>query len=230
MTSETVTGVFLIGVPVLFNVAFALLAARFDYPDILREPTAKVLKRFREGGSGLILTWWAFALSAILFAPLVVLLGGELGDADATIVALSILIGVLAALVQFLGLIRWPFLVPYLAREAEGARAGSARAHAVDVTFQSFNRYLGVAVGEYLGYALSGVWSILAGVALIQSDAVAGWLGVIGVVIGPLFLISSFEFLGPFEPAGWKFAGQLVPIAYVLWSLWLAVVGVAFLT
>src|SRR5439155_12238326 len=33
---------------------------------------------------------------------------------------------------------------------------------AVDIVFQSFNRYLGVAVGEHLGYALTGAWTTLA--------------------------------------------------------------------
>ena len=173
--------------------------------------------------------WWAFALSAVLFAPLVVLLAGELGDAAQTVVALSVLFGVLASTVQFLGLIRWPFLVPYLSRVADGAEPGSAREEAVDIIFQTFNRYFGVAVGEYLGYTLTGVWSILTGVALIQTDAVPALLGALGIVIGAVFLLSSVEFLGRFEPSGWKLAGQLTPIAYVLWSLWLISVGVAFL-
>jgi hypothetical protein len=225
--SRTVAGSFLIGVPILFNVGFGLLAQRFDYPGVLRRPTHEVLSRFRAGGSSLIVIWWMFALSAVLFAPLAVLLAGELADADGTLVALSVLTGVLAALVQFLGLIRWPFLVPYLTREAEDAGPGSARGEAVDVVFQSFNRYLGVAVGEHLGYALTGAWSILAGVALVQSDAVPGWLGAIGVVIGPLFLVCALEFLGRFEPAGWKLAGQITPLAYIAWSLWLVALGLA---
>jgi hypothetical protein len=228
--SETVTGLMLIAVPILFNVGFTLLATRFDYPDVLREPTAEVLKRFSEGGTGLILIWWAFAVSAALFAPLAVLLAGELGGGDRAIVSLSVVFGVLASGVQFLGLIRWTFLVPYLARVADDAQAGSAREDTVDVVFQAFNRYLGVAVGEYLGYAFTGVWSILTGAALIQSDAVPAWLGVIGIVIGPLFLLSSFEFLGPFEASGWRLAGRMTPIAYILWSLWLIAIGVAFLT
>ncbi len=227
--SKTVTGTTLIAVPILFNVCFALLAQRFDYPDVLRQPTHEVLERFRRGGAALVLIWWAFALSAVLFAPLVVLLAGQLADADGTVVALSLTFGLLASAVQFLGLIRWPFLVPYLAREADGAEPASPSGQAVDVVFQSFNRYLGVAVGEHLGYTLTGAWSILTGVALIQTEAVASWLGVIGVLTGPLFLVSSVEFLGPFEPSGWKLAGQLTPIAYVLWSLWLVAVGVALL-
>jgi hypothetical protein len=227
--SETVTGGMLIAVPILFNAGFALLAKRFDYPDVLRQPTHVVLRRFRQGGSSLVLIWWVFALSAVLFAPLAVLLAGELGDADETVVALSLVLGVLASVVQFLGLIRWPFLVPYLARAANEAEPTSPRGEAVDLVFQAFNRYLGVAVGEYLGYTLTGAWSILAGVALLQTDAVPGWLGVIGIVIGPLFLLSSVEFLGRFEPSGWKPAGQLTPIAYILWSLWLVAIGVEFL-
>jgi hypothetical protein len=227
--SETLTGLTLIAVPILFNSGFSMLAQRFGYPDVLRQPTHEVLERFRAGGAGLLLIWWGFALSAVLFAPLVVLLAGELGDADGTLVALSVVVGVLASTVQFLGLIRWPFVVPYLAREAAGAAPTSPRGEAIDVVFQSLNRYLGVAVGEHLGYLLTGAWSILVGAALIQADAVPGWLGVIGVLIGPLFLVSSFEFLGRFEATGWALAGRLTPVAYVLWSLWLAAVGLALL-
>jgi hypothetical protein len=45
-----------------------------------------------------------------------VLLSSAVSDADPTLIAVATTIGVLAAVVQFLGLIRWPFLVPYLAR------------------------------------------------------------------------------------------------------------------
>jgi hypothetical protein len=220
----------LVGVPVGFNGAFALLASRFDYPDILRRPTTEVLERFRQGGTSLVMIWWAFAMTAVLFAPLVVLVSATLAGADATLLVLATTVGVVAAAVQFLGLIRWPFLVPYLARESAGLPAGSSRSEAIDVVFQSFNRYLGVAVGEHLGFALTGIWSVLAGAAMVQSDALASWLGVAGIIVGAGLLVCSFEFVGRHEPAGWRFAGRLTPIAYVLWSLWLITVGVALLT
>ncbi len=47
MSTTTIAGLLLIAVPLAFNAAFALLAARFDYPDILRQPTGEVLDRFR---------------------------------------------------------------------------------------------------------------------------------------------------------------------------------------
>ena len=46
----------------------------FEYPDILRQPTADVLSKFQAGGSGLIAVWYALTLSAVLFIPLVVLI------------------------------------------------------------------------------------------------------------------------------------------------------------
>ena len=229
MSTQTLAGVLLIAVPIGFNVSFALLGSRFDYPDILRRPTNEVLERFRQGGTALVLIWWAFALMAVLFAPVVVLLSAAIGDADPTLLAVATTIGVLAAAVQFLGLIRWPFLVPYLAREAADAAPGSAREESIDIVFQSFNRYLGVAVGEHLGYAFTGAWSVLAGVALTQTDAVPAWVGVPGIVVGAGLLVCSFEFVGRHETSGWRLAETLTPIAYVLWSLWLAVAGVGLI-
>jgi hypothetical protein len=230
MSATTAAGLLLIALPLAFNAAFAVLAARFDYPDILRRPTGEVLARFTAGGTGLVLTWWAFALTAVLLAPLAVLLSSATNNADPTLLALAATIGVLAATVQFLGLIRWPFLVPYLATQHADEHATEARKEAIDVVFQSFNRYLGVAVGEHLGYALTGTWSILAGVALTQSDAVPHWLGIPGIVAGAVLALCSLEFVGRAEREGWKLAAATTPVAYIAWSLWLVATGVGLLT
>src|SRR5262245_245959 len=149
MSTSTAAAILLIAEPIAFNVAFGALAARFDYPDILRRPTSEVLERFRAGGSGLILLWWSFALTAVVLAPTVVLLASSLTGADGPLLLVGATVGVMASIVQFLGLVRWPFLVPYLARVDAEAEAVPARREAVDVVFQSFNRYLGVAVGEH---------------------------------------------------------------------------------
>lgn len=229
MSTISVTGILLIALPLAFNAAFAALGVKFDYPDILRRPTAEILTRFREGGAGLVLLWWGFAMSAALLAPVAVLLASALHGANNTLRAVGATTGVLAAVVQLLGLIRWPFLVPYLARVAAEPDASPARREAVDVVFQSLNRYLGVAVGEHLGYLLTGTWSILVGVALAQSTVAPAWLGILGILVGVLLAICSLEFIGRFEPSGWKLAGALTPVTYVAWSLWLMATGVALL-
>lgn len=229
MNTERVTGLLLILLPIAFNLCFSLLARRFDYPDILRRPTSEVLAHFRASGSRLLLLWWAFALTAVLLAPLAVLLASALVGADSALVAVAATTGVLAGSVQFLGLVRWPFMVPYLARADADPNASPARREAIEVVFQSFNRYLGVAVGEHLGYLFTGSWSVLSGVALIQATNTPWWLGVAGIVVGAVLMICSLEFVGAFEYEGWKLAATMTPIAYVAWSVWLIAVGIALL-
>ena len=229
MTTQVLTGLLLLVLPVAYNLFFTLLARGFDYPDILRQPTGQVLARFAAGGSRLILTWWGFALSAVLFAPAVVLVSATLADADPAVLALATAIGLLAALVQFLGLIRWPFAVPHLARLAADPATTPATRDAVEVVFQTLNRYLGVAVGEHLGYLFTGLWTALAGVALIQSDRLHPLFGIVGLGLAPLFVLGSLEFVGPFEGRGWKLAGTLVPFAYIGWSIWLLALGIGLL-
>ena len=73
MTLERVTGLLLIVMPVAFNVFFFLLGRRFDYPNILRQPTGEILRRFQAGGTALKLTWHGFFLTAVAFVPLVIL-------------------------------------------------------------------------------------------------------------------------------------------------------------
>jgi hypothetical protein len=229
MTTQVVTGLLLLLLPVAYNLLYTLLARTFDYPDILRQPTSQVLERFTAGGGRLVLTWWGFAMSAVLLAPTVVLLSATLADANPTVLALATATGLVAALVQFLGLVRWPFAVPYLARTATDPAATAATRDAVEVTFQTLNRYLGVAVGEHLGYLFTGIWTALAGVALLQSEVLHPLFGIVGLALAPLFVLGSLEFVGPFEPRGWKLAGTLVPLAYIGWSVWLLALGIGLL-
>ena len=46
MSEQSLTGIALIVVPMLFNAGIALLGQRFDYPDVLRRPTHEVLSAF----------------------------------------------------------------------------------------------------------------------------------------------------------------------------------------
>jgi hypothetical protein len=62
-----------------------------------------------------------------------------------------------------------------------------------------------------------------------RPGALVQFLGVVGLVLAPLFLLGSLEFVGAFEPRGWKLAGTLVPLAYVGWSVWLLALGIGLL-
>ena len=194
MSEQSLAGIALIVVPILFNSGFALLGQRFDYPDApeadARGPRALSGRRPRADHALVGVRARRCCLPARAAAcdrrrrrgsnggrprrgDRCPRLGGPVPRSDPLAVSRSL-------------------SGPGGPRD----RTGSAAGQAVDVVFQSFNRYLGVAVGEHLGYAFTGLWSILAGVALIDSSVTADWLGVVGVLIGPLFLICSLEFVG----------------------------------
>ena len=159
MSVEAAAGVVLIVAPLWFNANFALLGKRFEYPDILRRPTSEILERFRAGGSGLILLWWTFMLSGLLLIAGAVLLGQVLGFGG--IVPVATTIGVLAGLVQMLGLLRWVYVVPALARAYADPTLGPEQREIHAAVFRALHQYLGVGVGEHLGYLFTGIWSVL---------------------------------------------------------------------
>lgn len=227
MSVEVAAGAFLIVAPVWFNATFALLGKRFDYPNILRRPAGEILERFHAGGPPLILLWWLFMLSGLVMLPAVVLLGQALGLSG--VVPLAVTVGVLAALVQLLGLLRWVYLVPSLARMNADPALDQGQRVANVAVFSAMHRYLGVGVGEHLGYLLTGIWSVLTGVAIVGGESPPSWLGWAGVAIGAGLIVGSAEFLGPNEEDGWSLAGAAVPILYIAWSLWLLAMGISLI-
>jgi hypothetical protein len=217
VTVERAAGVVLVVAPLWFNGTFALLGKRFDYPDILRRPTPEILERFRAGGASLILLWWTFMLSGLLLIAGVVLLGQVLGFAG--VVPVAVTIGVLAGLVQMLGLLRWVYVVPALARAYADPALPPERREVLAAVFRALHQYLGVGVGEHLGYLFTGLWSVLIGVGVILGTALPTWLGWPGVVIGAGLAVGSAEFLGPNEESGWGLAAAAIPLLYIAWSL-----------
>ena len=230
MSAELGAAVLLIAVPIALNLAFFELGRTFDYPNVLRREPDEILRRFSAGGSGLLLRWQALLVSALAMLPLVALLAVALAASPALTVV-SIVVGTGAALVQTLGLVRWPFAVPELARRyaaAEGPDAAATR-RTIEIVFATSHRLLGVGIGEHLGYLLTGLWTLLIAASVLSTVVLPGWLGFIGLPIGVALLIGSLEFVGPNEKDGWSLASTIVPIAYIAWSLWLMALGVFLL-
>ena len=108
------TAALLIAGAVTVNVAFLGLGTAFNYPDVLNEPPADVLATFHDnqlliGGLFLLL-----AVGAGLLAPIAIGLS-RLGSSSA--LRWSRPVGIAAAAVQVIGLLRWPLVVPFLASQ-----------------------------------------------------------------------------------------------------------------
>jgi hypothetical protein len=218
-----IAGLFLIFVPLAFNVTFFRLQRTFDYPDILRRSTEEVLRRFHAGGRALRLSWYLFALSAILFTPVPVLVHALFGVSAPPWLVVGTTLGVVAAVMQFVGLIRWAFLVPALAARYVDPQASAATRDAAAVVFEAFHRFAGVAIGEHLGYIFTAAWTLVLCAAIIATGIVSPWFCWLGIL--PALAILT----GVCEEAGIKAAAPVNAIGYVLWSLWLIALGIAVL-
>ncbi len=214
------TGVLLIVTPIVFMIAFTLLQMNFEYPDILTKPTDYVLQKFSAGGAGLVATWYVFMLTAILFVPISVLLHPFLAREDTAYMALATVVGVLAGVVQFLGLIRWSFAVPYLAQTYLDPASSQATRDAVVVAFQMLHRYAGSGIGETLGYLFTSGWSLLIALAMIRSAYFKPWIGWLGVPLALAIFVGVFPL---------PIAETVNAIGYTVWAVWLMLVGILLL-
>ena len=192
------TGVLFILFSVLLNVPYWLLTQNFEYDDILRKPTNYVLTQFHAGGTGLILTWFFFALGALLFVPASALLQKVLGREDTPYLAAATLMGVMSAVLQSVGLMRWVFVIPILAKLYVDPAASEPTRAAVFVVYQAVHQYGGVLIGEHLGQILLVGWTLGVGVAMLRSPLFKPWV-------------------------------ETAAIGFMLWEIWLIVVGVFLL-
>ena len=211
-------------VPLAFTVCYLLLGQLFEYPAILRQPTADVLAKFAAGGAPLVAVWYALTLTAVAFVPVTLLVHRVLAGREAPVLLwVATAFGVLAGLSQTLGFLRWPFLVPHLAQAYLAPGASEAQRAAAGLVFEAFHRYAGMAVGEHLGYLSTSVWTFLVALLMLRAPLFGRALGLSGM------LLALGIATGLLEPAGLELAGAINAISYLAWALWLIVVGVVVL-
>jgi len=202
-----ITGSLLILAAVLATLAFTALGSIFNYPDVLDEPAADVLASFR-AHEGEVSTWFSvLALSAALLGPIAVGVG-RLSAARPMRIAVAV--GIAAAVVQVVGLLRWPLLVPGFAADGDTD------------AFRLAGDVLGTAIGETLGYALTAAWTALV-IAALGRHFAGRWFAVLGGVSAALVAV------GVVSPLGLPVIDDANFIGYLLWSLWLVVFGAILL-
>jgi Domain of unknown function (DUF4386) len=217
-------GALLIIVPLSFTVCFSLLQQLFEYPDILRQPTADILAKFAAGGTPLVAVWYVLTLTAVAFVPLALLVHRVLAERGAPFLLwIATAFGLIAGVSQTLGFLRWPFLVPHLAQSYLAPGTSEAQRAAAGMVFEAFHRYAGMAVGEHLGYLSTSIWTLLIAVVILRTSVLPRWLGASGLILA--LGIAA----GLLEPAGWDLGGTINTISYLVWAVWLIVFGVTLL-
>ena len=205
------------------NVPYAWLIANFGYDDILREPAARILEAFSDGGAALVLAWLAFSVGALLFIPVALefrrMLAGQGVDGGA-----AAILGIGSAIAQATGLLRWVLVVPSLAAAYVQPGASDSAREAIEVAFDVVHRFGGMIVGELLGQLLLAAWTALTVRALWKTAQLPKWLLACGAVTVPLWLLGLTELLHDVLPS--LAAIEATPAAFMLWEAWLAAVAV----
>ncbi len=193
------TAAVMITAAVLLNVAFTGLGAVFDYPDVLKHPAGEVLASFRASQFAVTSWFLVLALGAAMLAPVAVGVG-RLSASRAMRIAVPV--GIAAAAVQVVGLLRWPLLVPGWAASGDEA------------AFTTAGRVLGTLIGETGGYLLTAAWTGLVLAAL--GTAFAGRLFVAAGAVSAVLILA-----GVLSPLGLPLVDLANFAGYVLWSGWL---------
>ncbi len=208
--STRALGAGLIALALYFNLPYAILSVTFSYPAILREPPEVILDTFHRGGATLVLTWYGFALAAILFIPATLahaLAWRRLEEYPLLSVSAAVL-GALAGLTQAMGLLRWVMVVPALAPTAEGA-AALALIHA----------YAGVAIGEHLGMLLTAAH--VAALAMLQAREGRGGLSLMGAATAVAIILGAMEGVALSLGRSGEVFGFAAIGGYLLLTVWL---------
>ncbi|MGV8910208.1 MAG: hypothetical protein ACOH1Y_14600 [Propionicimonas sp.] len=195
---------------------FTVLGSVFEYPQILKEPTADILALFRDHQAA-VMTWLAvLVVSSALLAPAGIWLGRLAGG---TLGRWISGLGIAAATVQVIGLQRWVTLVPGISHDA----LDPALRVAAEVRFDLLHNLLGKAIGETLGHALTAAFTVLVVIALRRSlrhgrTVLPAWLAYTGYAAAGL--IATGVVIPVLAPASLtNFAG------YILWCAWLLAVA-----
>lgn len=212
-----------------FNAPYAVLAATYDYPGILREPASVALTAFHAGGSTLVWTWYAFGLAALAFTPLAPALAittTRLARRPALAIGAAML-GALAGVTQAIGLFRWVFVIPGLAATHADPVATQETRTAAERAFEVLNAYGGVAIGEHLGQLLTA--GVVAMLAVLQADERLRITASLGAATALAITVGTGEGLALALGASGDVFSLFTIIGFALLAAWLIAVGIGLM-
>ena len=208
--------------PLLMYAAFFVLSSSINWPASLDEPAAVNLPLITEQRAAVVVGYGAYLAYSLLILPLSVMLYFALkGRGASPLLAVAAAVGAVSALARALGIVRWLFLMPFLAEIYADPASSPVTRGAVEVAYTAFNEYAG-GVGELLGVALTGaVWVGLTSVALLRSGRFPRWLGLLGLLAAALLLPGLLSVVGLDVGSLFAVVGGNV---LLIWMLALAVV------
>lgn len=208
--------------PIVVQIPFSILAMKFGYPDVLRKDAGTVLTNYNNLGSGIIWTWYIYAVSIILFLAANVLISQKISKRFSIWL---FTLGTISGTIQLIALLRWVFLVPLLARAYVDAENEASR-HMITLLFEVQNSYLGIGLGEHLGQATMVAWTIILTINLVPKRTRLRWLG---YASGTALAIGLTEHLTTVFQNPIHNLDKVTAVGFILWSVWLIGLGWHFI-
>jgi Domain of unknown function (DUF4386) len=226
MKAEKLIGILLIAGAIGVFIPYTILTISFEYPDILRQDAGTVLSKFHEGGSSLILIWWAFAILGLPLLIAYILIGQQLEN-RLGLVRWVTTIGVISGIVQMIGLLRWVFVIPVIARTYVTTSNELTREAAI-ISFQTVHQFGGVLLGEHIGQLFTIIWTVLMAYAFAKLRYFPKWISWLGTAAAVIYLMAQADLFATVIPGFpvWEMAGF---IGSTLWLVWLIILGIFFI-
>jgi hypothetical protein len=228
-TSKPILGLSAIALAIAFNVPYSILAMTYNYPDVLRGSASDALDTFAQGGPALILTWHLFALVALALMPfaMAVTLTTDRLRNHASLAIGAAVAGALAGLTQAMGLWRWVFVIPSLARlHADPMSSPETRA-AAERAFEVLNLYGGVAIGEHMGQLLTAFFIAL--FAMIQWREAHKVSAITGFTTAATIILGTQEGIAIALGQSGEIFSMATILGYLGLTLWLIQTGITHL-
>ncbi len=216
--------IFLLIEVILIFAPLIILGAAINWPASLDEPASVNLPLILEQYGPMMTGYSVYLVYSLLFWPMAYLTGRAIvmGDDSNVLFCVATGFALLSVLARALGIVRWLFAMPILARLYTGPESSEETRAGISMVYEMLNAYAG-GVGELLGVSLfAAIWLVLIGILILRSSVWPHWLGYFGLVVAASLLLNLLEMFG-------IDMGPMISISETLQHFWMLATAILFL-
>ncbi len=216
--------IFLIIETVLIFAPLIILGTAINWPASLDEPASVNLPLILEQYTAMMTGYSIYLIYSLLFWPMAYLTGRAIaiGDTENKLFRVASGFAVLSVLARALGIVRWLFAMPVLARLYTNPTASENFRENISMMYEMLNAYAG-GIGELLGVSLfTAIWLALISILLFRLPQWPKWLGAFGFVVSASLLLNLLEAVG-------IDMGAMITVSETLQHFWMLATAIVFL-
>ena len=216
--------IFLIIEFVLIFAPLIILGASINWPASLDEPASVNLPLILDQYVAMMTGYTIYLVYSLLFWPMAYLTGRAIviSDPGNTLFRVATGFAVLSTLARALGIVRWLFAMPVLARLYTNPAATENLKNNISMVYEMLNAYAG-GIGELLGVSLfASIWLVLISILLLRSSHWPNWLGYFGLIVAASLLLNLLEMIG-------IDMGAMITVSETLQHFWMLATAIVFL-